>query len=411
MNLANKYYLIVKQSLQGFFEDKCYLHVSSLTFYTLLSVVPILAVFLGLAKGFGFEKNLEDELHQRLFEQSQAVDIVVEFAHSLLKQAENSYIAGFGVLFLFLFVISLFWTIEASFNAIWKVKRSRPFFRIITDYMAMLIIFPVLFVIASSLTVFFSSQIQMAMEQNEMFRTISPLVSLAYRGLTLLLIWILFASMYLIMPNTKVYLRDALLGAIVAGTLYYLFLIAVINFQIGVSQYNAIYGSFAILPLFLFWLQISWLLVLFGAEISYHSAHLSPTLTSTNKRIEITHQLFTLLLMHYVVRSFEERGRPWTLKALAEKFGTPESIITTSFGPMIELGMISELRSDKDEIAYQPGRDLSSLTIHSINQAANPALHQTVSIFVSKEVHEIAGKLSEFERECDSIKSNIKISS
>ncbi len=409
MAFLAKSFQILRESIRGFSKDKCYLHASALTFYTLLSIVPMLAVAFGLAKGFGLERNLEEELHKRFSEQIEIVDLVVDFARSMLHQAEGSYIAGIGVLFLFLFVISLFGTIEGSMNVIWKVKRSRSFPRIITDYLAMMVIFPFFFIIASSLTVFLTTQIHSAMEHHVMLKKMSPFLFFSYRIAILLLIWILLTAFYIIMPNTRVRAKYAIFASVIAGSLYYLVLLAVINFQIGVSQYSAVYGSFAALPLFLFWLQISWIIVLFGAEIAYHAEHLYPVLTSSGHDVEVSLQQFTILLVDKIVKSFESGERSWTLQRLSKYFGIPESTVQAALAPLIEVGLITETRSDKHEISYQPGRDISSLTIHSIVHSSNPALLQKISINSREEISGVFQQLSAYDRDSISLKTNIPI--
>lgn len=385
------------------------MHASSLTFYTLLSIVPILAVVFGLAKGFGFEKNLEEDLYQRLAEHREIVDLVVDFARSLLEQAENSYIAGIGVLFLFLFVISLFWTIEASMNDIWRVKRSRPFLRIITDYLAMMIICPFFFLIASSLTVFVTTQIGEVIEQHAVLRKMTPFLFLAYRGITLLLIWILFVCLYIIMPNTRVPAKYAIPAGAVAGTVYYIVFIAMINFQIGVSQYSAIYGSFAALPLFLLWLQVSWLLVLLGAEMAFHAEHLSPTLKFSKKRKEVSAQLLTILLCYNIAKSFRLGEKAWTLKKLSKYFGVSESQIQTVMQPLIRSRLMTEYKSDNAVIQYQPARDIEALTFHTIILSSNPLLTQKIFINVSDELTLFSDKIADYEEDSEGLKTNIPI--
>ena len=270
MKILKKIGRILASTIKGFLGDQCFLHASSLTFYTLLSLVPIMAIAFGLGKGFGFEKNLENDLLERFQEHKEVVNYVMEFAHSLLEQAEGGIIAGIGAVLLFVFVFSLFWTIESSMNAIWKVKEFRNPFRMVTDYLAMMIICPFFFAIAGSSTVFLTAQMHQVIENHVVLEKASPFLFLFYRGVTLLMIWVLFSCLYIIMPNTGVRAKYGVLAGVIAGTLYYAIQSVIIQFQIGVSQYNAIYGSFAALPLFLFWLQLSWISVLLGAELAYN---------------------------------------------------------------------------------------------------------------------------------------------
>ncbi len=408
-NYLTKPLQIFRASLTGFFHDKCLLHASSLTFYTLLSIVPILAVTLGLAKGFGLEKNLETEIYEKLSAQRQTVDLVVNFARSLLKEAQGSNIAGIGVLFLFLFVISLFWTIESSLNEIWKVKRSRSVLRIFTDYLAMMVLCPFLIVIASSLIVYVSKHWAGMMEQSTTLNQISTHLLLNLWVIPLLLIWTLFASIYIIMPNTKVRLKYALPAAMIAGTLYYLALLAIVKFQIGVSQYSAIYGSFAALPLFLFLLQVSWILVMFGGEIAYNAEHLSPSLISYHPREEVSPQQLGLGLLSLIVQAFKEGRQCWTLKKFSEHFAISEADIIKTLAPLAEHGLVREIKSDNSSTLYQPGKDLSLVKIYSVLRTINPAATETISIQKRKEMETVIQQLETFELHIQSLASNIRI--
>lgn len=392
----NRILRIFQESFKGFLKDKCFLHAASLTFYTLLSIVPILAIAFGLAKGFGFETNLEEQIYSKLTDHKEIVDIVLQFSRSLLKEAESSFITGIGVIFLFLFVISLFWSIEASMNDIWKVKRSRPLFRIITDYLAMMILCPFIFVIASSLIVFVTSQIDVG-------------VDLLYKGITLLLIWILFTCIYIVMPNTRVSTKYALWSGIFAGTVYYLVLVAVIKFQIGVSQYNAVYGSLAALPLFLFWLQISWLLVLFGAELAYHSEQLHLVLKYSGEKIEITTQQLAILLAHRIIQDFKFGEKQCTLNSLVKEFGVPEDTIQKALNPLKTAHVILEVKADNYETYYLPARNIDEIRLHTIINNGNPLVAQKLMINRSDNLEIILKKISDFEADIMNLKSNVPL--
>ncbi|MDY6973367.1 MAG: YihY/virulence factor BrkB family protein, partial [Thermodesulfobacteriota bacterium] len=256
-------------AMRGFYEDKCLLSASSLTFYSLLSIVPVLAMAFGIAKGFGFETLLEKELIEKLPGQETILLKVVDFSKRLLENTQGGMIAGIGVIVLLWTVIKLLGHIESSFNEIWGVRRSRPFVRKMSDYLSVMLIGPIFVVVSSSATLFITTQINRIAENTALLSMLNPLIVLMLKMLPYCLIGILLTIIYILMPNTRVKVKSGLVAGIIAGAVFVSVQWGYINFQIVIAKYNAIYGSFAAIPLFLIWLQLSWLIVLFGAEISF----------------------------------------------------------------------------------------------------------------------------------------------
>ncbi len=249
---------IIVLAVRGFAEDKCKFRASALTFYSLLSVVPVIAMMFGIAKGFGLEKRVETELLQKMQGQEEVAKKVIDFANSLLENASGGFIAGVGVAFLFWAIIKVLSNIENSFNDIWGVKKPRTLGRKFSDYLSMMLVCPFLLIMASSATLAISSQIRDIIQQFSVFSAIGPLIMFLLKLLPYCTIWIMFTFVFIFMPNTKVKLRSGFLAGVVAGTIFQITQWVYINFQIGAAKYSAIYGSFAALPLFLLWLQISW---------------------------------------------------------------------------------------------------------------------------------------------------------
>ena len=196
---------------------------------------------------------------------------VIEFAQSLLQTTKGGLIAGIGLVILFWSVIKVLSHIEASLNEIWEVKQHRSWSRKFSDYTAVMLISPLLILLSSSATVFITSYVHDISSHVALFGLISPLILSFLKLVPYILIWILFTVIYVFMPNTKVNLKSGVIASLVACVIYQIAQIVYISFQIGASKYNAIYGSFAALPLFLMWVQISWWIVLFGAELSFAS--------------------------------------------------------------------------------------------------------------------------------------------
>lgn len=388
---------VAKQSITGFFKDQCFLHASSLTFYTLLSIVPILAVAFGVAKGFGFEKSLESDLQQRFSEHQQVLQYVLEFSQSLLLQAEGSVITGVGVILLFLFVMSLFWTIEASMNIIWKVKKSRRAFRMLTDYFVMMIICPIIFAVASSSIVYVTTVLHRAALEHEILQKVSPYFFMFYKGVALVMIWLLFASLYIFMPNKKIDWKYGLIAGVLAGSAYYLIQQLMITFQIGVSQYSAIYGSFAALPIFLLWLQISWVIVLMGAQIAYHLEHLAPSLSRQSQTLTLTKNHLAVLIMLRIIESFIEGDNPRSEQNLSEELGVSGSVTEELLTDLSKAGLIREIRSGKSGRCFQPGKAVAQISLNSIRLAIDHNMHQQIVINAANDAISVQTAMRVFE--------------
>ena len=238
-------------AVRRYIEDRCMQRASSLTFYSLLSIVPVFAMIFGIAKGFGFEKLLEKQLYEEFAGQEGVLNRIINFSHSLLAHAQGNVIAGIGFIVLFWSVLKVLDNIEASFNDIWQVHEARSWSRKFSDYTSVMLFSPLLVVLSGSATVFVQTHVAAVTQQLRVLEMIGPVILLLLKFTPYVLIWIVFSLIYLIMPNTKVSYKAGVQAGIIAGTLYQLAQWVYIGFQIGAARYNAIYGSFAALPLFL----------------------------------------------------------------------------------------------------------------------------------------------------------------
>jgi membrane protein len=256
-------------AFRGFKEDKVSLRASALTFYSMLSVVPVVAMGFGIAKGFGFEKMLEKQLAENFADQQEVFNYILTFANSFLENTKGGVIAGIGIAVLFWTVMKVFGNIESSFNAIWQVYKPRVWFRKFSDYLTMMLIAPLLIILSTSANVFITTQISKITSEVALLGYFSPIIFFLVKLIPYVLFWFVLTLIYMVMPNTKVSFKSGFAAGVVAGTIFVFTQYLYIYFQVGVSKYNAIYGSFAALPLFLVWLQTSWLIVLLGQK--YHS--------------------------------------------------------------------------------------------------------------------------------------------
>ncbi len=396
--LLNQFRVIIL-ALRGFNEDKCSLRASALTLYSLLSIVPAVAMAFGIAKGFALEKLLQKELLERFKGQEEVISRVIGFAQSMLEETKGGLIAGIGVAVLFWLIIKLLSNIENSFNDIWGVTHARSFGRKLSDYLSVMLICPVLLVMSSSLTVFITTQVTLITQKIDVLGILSPVIATLLKILPYCVIWLLFTFMYVFMPNTRVHFRSGLLGGIVAGTIYQVVQWAYITFQIGVAKYGAIYGSFAALPLFIIWLQVSWLVVLFGAEISFASQNVEtyefePDALEAKPSFK---KLLALRIAQVCVKNFCNGSRPWSAEQISHELEIPIRLVNLILFELVEGKILSEVREDVDgEILYQPARNVDLLSIQYVLQTLDELGTDNIPIAQSEELTRISRCLEEF---------------
>jgi membrane protein len=396
-------------AFRGYDEDRCMLRASSLTFYTLLSIVPVAAMFFGVAKGFGFERRLQQELFNRFPGQEEVLNQVISFSNSLLEQTQGGLIAGIGVLVLFWSVLKVLGHIEMALNDIWGINESRSWGRKFSDYLSIMLISPILVLMSGSVTVFIRTQITEITQRVELLGVINPLIFFLLRFTPYVLIWALFTILYIIMPNTKVNFKAGLLGGVVAGTLYQIAQWGYISFQIGAAKYNAIYGSFAALPLFLMWLQISWWIVLFGAELSFanqnvHTYEYEPDCLKVSPGFK---KLVALQIAHLLIKKFENGDRPLTDSQISAQLEMPIRLVHNILFDLVESGLVSEIKSQGDkEFAYQPARDINNLTIQYVLEALDRKGTDDIPVARTEDHHALSDALKKFSEAMESSPAN-----
>ncbi len=384
---------IVILAFHEFNEDKCSLRASALTFFSLLSIVPAAALAFGIAKGFALEKLLEKELFESFEGQEEVIARVITFANSMLEETKGGLISGIGLAVLFYLIIKLLSNIESSFNDIWGVTHPRSIRQKLSDYLSMMFVCPILLVMSSGITVFIKTEITLFTHKFALLEAFSPVISFLLMSLPFCVIWVLFTFVYLFMPNTKVRIRSGLLGGIVAGTIYQVVQWAYITFQIGVGKYGAIYGSFAALPLFLVWLQMSWLIVLFGAEISFASQNVETyEFEPDSLRVKPSFKrLLALCIAHLSIKNFCDGERPWNAVKISRTLEIPIRLANCILFELVESQILSEVRTDDGgEAFYQPARNIDTLSINYIIHALDNLGSDNIPIAQYEEMDKIS---------------------
>ncbi len=349
-------------TIKGFGEHDILIRSAALTFYTLMSIVPIAALIFAVVKGFGMESNFKYDLLMTFPEYEPIIEKVLTFATDLLNHTQGGVLASVGFITLIWAVIKVFGNIERAFNHIWEVKKQRSITRKVSDYITVIFIAPMLWIISNSLTILIKTELSIYTGHaiTETLYWIGSIVSM----------WLMFTFIYYVMPNTKVKVIGALTAGIIAGTVFQIFQIAYIFLQSHVTSYNATYGSLAALPLFLIWLQSSWQILLSGAELSFAYQNMS----RYEQERESTHISYDnrnkvmIASMLTIVRNFMNDKGATSAETIAEELDLPGRIVRDVIFTLEEAGQVLPVKNDIDEkiMLYIPAKDIHRTTIFDV---------------------------------------------
>ncbi len=360
-------------SVNRFIGDACMVSASALTFYSVLSFIPIVALVLGVAKGFGVGKVLEQQLREQTFTDPQVMDFIMQFANHALENTKGGLITGLGIVILLWSVIKVLGNTELAMNRIWGIRQGRKLTRKFADYLSIMFIAPILLTLISGINVFLTSNLQTIAVEEGFLRYASTLIISLVNLVPYLLVWFLFIFLYMFMPATPVKFKYAVLAGILAGTVYQVVQWFYIRFQIGVSSYNAIYGSLAALPLLLVWLQFSWSIVLWGTELCYifrnrHCMYLN-SLDRESRWLDNVGQAVKIL--KYISEGYMQNKGGATLGQISKNLKISTSKLQLVLHELVEKSMLAEWK-DEDEVVYLPLMDLHHLSMADvINRLAN----------------------------------------
>jgi membrane protein len=359
-------------ALRGFNEDRIQIRASALTYYTLLSVVPVLAVAFGIAKGFGLQEALERQLLFYSQGQEEVIRQTIDFANTAILQARGGVVAGAGIVLLLWAAIRLLGSIEVSLNEIWGVTKGRSLGRRFFDYLTIVLIAPILLTTSGALTASVAGVVSRLTSRVGVLGSMGVVDTLVGGFVPFVMVVLFFALIYRLIPNTSVSLRASTLAALLAGALYQVAQWAYLSFQVKMTSYNAVYGTFAALPLFLIWLQLSWLVILFGAEVSFAIDN-EEKYALERQSLHVTQRLrrvLALRLTQIIARRFALGEDPLTIIDLANELEIPVRLARDILHELIDAKVLVEVAASGPEVArLQPARAISSLTVRSVLEA------------------------------------------
>lgn len=349
--------------VRGFINKDLNMRANALTYSLLFAIVPILAMVLAIAKGFGMAEIIEDRLRHSFIGEANMVDNIMSFVQRYLDTAQGGVFLGVGLLILLWAVYSFFRNVEGSFNNIWNVQQSRSIMRQFTTYIAVLFLIPILIIVSSGLSLFVNTaidnlQLPAFIQEHHNHGHLIHFI----QWLTGVLV---FAWMYWAVPNTKVRFFSCVIPGILIGTLYLLLQSLSVYVLMFLGRTSIVYGAFASIPILLTWLQWTCLLILIGAQMSFaiqnkEMYEYEQDLQRMSRRYK---DYIMLYLLHIIIRRFENDETPLTAYELATEHHLPIRMVNQLLSRLTETKILREVYVEgKEDKTFQPALDTHKIT-------------------------------------------------
>ncbi len=405
---------IIVLAARNSLNDKVSLRASALTFYTLISIIPVVAIALAIAKGFGLDQNLESLIRssKEFTLYSDILNPLLESAKNTVQRTRGGYLAGIGAIILIWSVISLLNQIETSFNHIWQTSIHRPWYRKFTDYLTILLIAPILIILSSSISIFIIANLSEFMDRAPILASFKWIVSFLIKSTPYLLIWLMLTLLFIVIPNVKVRFMPALISGIIAGTFLKILQWLYLDLQYGITKLSAIYGGLAAIPLFLIFLETCWIIILLGAELSFANQNVS-RYEFESEALNISHfqkRTMVLLVMYLIIKSFDLGEKPLSSEDISRKLKIPVRLARDILEELSGSGLISVIHEHEDkERLYQPSMDINKLTVSYVLSRFDKKGTQEKYVMRDTEYEKVTEILERYDRITAASDSNILI--
>lgn len=358
----------INLSVNSFLNRDIQTQACALTYRTLLAVVPALALLLAIGRGFGMQQVLQDELYKLFPAQHTAIRYAMNFIESYLRQASEGVFVGIGIMFLLWTLISLLGNVEDTFNLIWGQKNGRSIWRKLSDYTAMLLILPVLMICASGISLMMSSTLNSIFD----FEFMTPVISALLEGAQCLMTFLFFTAVYMLIPNTKVKFKNAVISGCLSGCGFLVLQWLFVTGTLYVTRYNAIYGSFAFIPLLLLWMQLAWVICLAGAVVCYSSQNVFAFSLDREVASISNHyrDKVTVAITAAIAYRFTHRLGPPTARDLMDTYDLPARLVTTVTDRLVSAGICNRvlIPGEKEVYGFQLAIDPEQLTVGELRR-------------------------------------------
>lgn len=348
---------ITKKALESYKRANSGLWVTSLCFYTILSLVPIFAILFSLGTWLGVNDYFISKLREYSPLNQESINLLIEFSEKFIENARTGVLAGIGFLFLGWTLISMFSIIEKALNDIWKVNKSRMFLRKITDYVSFFIFFPLLMVVTTGVMNILSHNLKGEQYLLKTILNIIPFLALV----------LFFTTLYMLIPNTRVRFTPAFIASIFLSLFFsgsqHLFILL----QGMINTYNKIYGSFSVIFIFLFWLKIMWFFIILGAHLCYFLQNRELHLFT--KDIETisfkTKEYTAVIIMYELIQRYHNNLTPLSINELVKKYGIPYELINYILDIFVTAELVGAI-GEKDEKSYVIIKNIDGISFKTV---------------------------------------------
>ena len=332
----------------------------SLTYYSLLAIFPIVALILGITRGFGLEKVFIQKFFEIWPGNNGMLKVIIDVAKKLLVSTEGGVLAGVGIIVLFYAASKVLITLENSFNKIWRINKKRSLARRMVDYVAIIFLGPIFFISFSAFNSYIAESIIKSFPKQKI------LIDL-FIGISGPLTYILlFSFIFYLVPNINVKIKPAIIAGVVTAVLTFGWKLLFLLLQSTITNYNVIYGSLALIPIFLIWVQYVWVTILLGSQIAFSIQTSDEFLYNQNKEVPIkVKREAGILILSLIIKNFEEKKAPYTYQKLSDRLGMSVFLIKDILSDLEKMGFIHEMFSEKNaDIQYHVAYNPTSITIN-----------------------------------------------
>ncbi len=355
-------------TIRSFGKNQMGVRSAGLTFYTLLAIVPLVAVIFGVLKAFGYEDRIDTYLSEVLPHFGPLSEQILAWARNMIEGARGGWIAAIGFVIFLWSVIQVFMSIEDSFNYIWEVRRTRSIARKMTDYIAVMVVGPVVWIIFAAT----GDQIENILDNLVQGTFFWPVLTVVKALIPFVTTSLILTLVYTVIPNTKVKFSAALKAGAIAGIALVFVQIFYASGQSALSRYNAVYGGFAAVPLLFIWLSICWQIIMFGAELSFGYQNVE-RYRYERQAGEVSYDYrrkIVLLVMHRIARNFVDGEPPLDSEQLAKILNIPVRIVRDTLYALEQAGLLASSEDeDKRVVRYFPARDVSQMRVYDVVRA------------------------------------------
>lgn len=351
-------------SVKEFIGQEVSQKASALTYTTLLSIVPLLVILVSVAAGFGMSDSVQRSLYEYFPAHQEELTMALGFVERYVSSIQGGVVIGVGVAVLLYSVMSMFIAVEDTVNQIWQIRKGRPMSRRVLGYLGGFFILPLALVFSSLANIYISSLSNITLLGGI---SLSPIVAWLLQVLPYVILIIIFTTFYLLVPNARVKFVPALISGALVGVAFQLFQMLYISGQIWVSRYNAIYGSFAALPLLMLYVQLSWVIMLFGAQLCYAIQNVERyAFKSESETVSRRFRDFVaILLMKKICRTFKHQGQAYNAEQLAKESDLPIAVVSDTLDMLVagRLLVAMQQKGNKWSPNFLPAVEVTSITV------------------------------------------------